>query len=85
MGVGMGVGEVGVAMLDTPTGVACVDSTVGVSSTLSTSVVVGAMEVLSVSEDGGTTVWVELTAADGDTLSGRLRVVVLASEDDSTV
>lgn len=85
MGVGMGVGEVGVAMLDTPTGVASVDSTVGVSSALRTPVVVGAMEVPSMSKDGGTTVGVELTTADGDTLSGRLRVVVLASEDDSTV
>ena len=75
--MGVGVGEGGVAMVDTPTGVLNVDSSEDVLSALTTLVV-------STSDDGGTVV-LELITADGDTLSERLKDGIVTSEDDSVV
>ena len=77
MGEGVGVGEVGVVVLDTPTGVLNVDNSNDVLPVLKTLVV-------GMSDDGGRTDVVELTTADGDTLSDRLREVV-TNADDSAV
>lgn len=82
MGVGVGVGEVGVVMLDTPTGVLNVDSSDDVLAALKKLVV-------SMFDDGGGTIVIELITADGDTnedtLSDRLKDAVSTSEDDSAV
>ena len=85
MGVDVGVGRMGVVMLDTPTGVVCAGSMADVALVLRTSVEDAVCEVLSVSENGGTTVVLGLTTADVETVSGRLRTVDLASEDGCTV
>ena len=85
MGVDVGVGRMGVVMLDTPTGVVCAGSTADVVLALRMSVEDTVCEVLSVSENGGTTVVLGLTTADVETVSGRLRTVDLASEDGCTV
>lgn len=82
MGVGVGVGEVGVVMLDTPTGVLNVDSSDDVLAALKKLVV-------SMFDDGGGTIVIELITADGDTnedtLSDRFKDAVSTSEDDSAV